>query len=147
MLPNDKRRGLNWKAGLMTFVVSAVWHGFYPGFYFFFLSAFLLDFHAKLCGEVIYPLVHGKIPGAVICLLSWLWCYAYCAYFSMSFILLSFENIYKVYSAMSWSGHILLIGSTIPLKLMAGKKKEKTSDQNKGAKPETAQKDSKVKAD
>ena len=48
---------------------------------------------------------------------------------------------------MSWSGHILLIGSTIPLKLMGGKKKEKTSDQNKGATPETAQKDSKVKAD
>ena len=30
-------------AGLMTFVVSAIWHGFYPGYYVFFIAAGLLD--------------------------------------------------------------------------------------------------------
>ena len=80
-------------------------------------------------------------------LLSWLWCYANCAYFAMAFILLSFENIYKVYSAMRWSGHILLIGSIILLKFMGGKEKEKTSDPNKVMGREEAQQDSKVKAE
>ena len=121
----------NFKAALVTFTVSAVWHGFYPGFYLFFLTAFLVDHCAKLCAEVVYPHVDGKLSSNVIYLLSWLWCYAYCAYFAIAFVLLSFENAYKVYSSMYWSGHIVMIGSIIILTLMSGKKKEKTSDQKK----------------
>ena len=48
--PNDKKKNLNAKAALTTFMVSAVWHGFYPGFYLFFSGAFLLDTQAKLSG-------------------------------------------------------------------------------------------------
>ena len=44
MLPNDKRQSINFKAAFTSFMVSAVWHGFYPGFYMFFLGAFLLDY-------------------------------------------------------------------------------------------------------
>ena len=57
ILPNDKRKNLNAKAAFITFLVSAVWHGFYPGFYLFFSGAFLLDLHSKLCGKVISPIV------------------------------------------------------------------------------------------
>ena len=42
-LPNDKKKKVNPMAAFITFLVSAVWHGFYPGFYLFFSGAFLLD--------------------------------------------------------------------------------------------------------
>jgi len=33
------------KASLTSFMVSAIWHGFYPGFFSFFLGAFFMDYH------------------------------------------------------------------------------------------------------
>jgi lysophospholipid acyltransferase len=40
---------------LMTFVVSAIWHGFYPGYFLFFISSGLMDYIFKL-GQPIYIL-------------------------------------------------------------------------------------------
>jgi MBOAT, membrane-bound O-acyltransferase family len=40
---------------LMTFVVSAIWHGFYPGYFLFFISSGLMDYIFKL-GQPIYVL-------------------------------------------------------------------------------------------
>ena len=44
MLPNDKKAGGQAAAALTTFIVSAIWHGFYPGFFVFFIGAGLLDY-------------------------------------------------------------------------------------------------------
>jgi lysophospholipid acyltransferase len=33
---------------LSTFVVSAIWHGFYPGYFLFFISSGLMDYIFKL---------------------------------------------------------------------------------------------------
>lgn len=44
------------KAAMITFLVSAIWHGFYPGFLAFFIGAALLDYHSKLAHLVIAPL-------------------------------------------------------------------------------------------
>ena len=33
--------------------VSAIWHGFYPGFYSFFIGAFLLDYWNKLAQKAL----------------------------------------------------------------------------------------------
>lgn len=44
MLDNKKKSGVSVPA-LITFMVSAIWHGFYPGFVFFFFGAFLMDLH------------------------------------------------------------------------------------------------------
>ena len=39
LLPNDKSKKANTtKAAFFTFTASAVWHGFYPGFYIFFVT-------------------------------------------------------------------------------------------------------------
>ena len=40
---------------LSTFIVSAVWHGFYPGYFLFFISSGLNDYLFKI-GEKIYVL-------------------------------------------------------------------------------------------
>ncbi len=50
MLPNDKKGSGQAAAALTTFVISAIWHGFYPGFFVFFIGAGLLDYQAKLAG-------------------------------------------------------------------------------------------------
>ncbi len=44
LLDNTKRGGTNLKAAMLTFIVSAIWHGFYPGFMVFFLGAGLMDY-------------------------------------------------------------------------------------------------------
>jgi D-alanyl-lipoteichoic acid acyltransferase DltB (MBOAT superfamily) len=45
LLPNDKKsRGPNFTAAMSTFIVAAVWHGFYSGYFNFFIGAGLLDF-------------------------------------------------------------------------------------------------------
>ena len=126
MLPNDKKKNLNAKAALTTFMVSAVWHGFYPGFYLFFSGAFLLDTQAKLSGQVIYPLIKDKVPEFIISAVSWVWCYTFCAYFAIAFILLSLENAHKVYGSMYYSGHIILVLTILVLHTLAPKNKSKT---------------------
>lgn len=37
---------------LMTFFVSAVWHGFYPGYFVFFIAAALYDYMFKIAGRI-----------------------------------------------------------------------------------------------
>lgn len=44
LLDNKKRGKTNAFAALVSFMVSAIWHGFYPGFFSFFFFAFLLDY-------------------------------------------------------------------------------------------------------
>ena len=95
MLPTGKKSARSTViASLATFVVSAIWHGFYPGFYVFFIGAGLMDYQAKIAGEVLSPYVESKLPGWLIYALSWLWCYALCGYFATAFVLLSFENFH-----------------------------------------------------
>jgi lysophospholipid acyltransferase len=47
-LDNKKRGGSTIKAAMATFLVSAIWHGFYPGFFVFFIGAGLMDYQNKL---------------------------------------------------------------------------------------------------
>jgi lysophospholipid acyltransferase len=55
LLDNKKRGGNNVFAALVSFMVSAIWHGFYPGFYSFFIGAFILDFWNKLASRAASP--------------------------------------------------------------------------------------------
>jgi len=64
MLDNNKRGGAA-KASLVTFMVSGIWHGFYPGFISFFFWAFMQDYHNKVTAPVIGPLVKGWCPDAI----------------------------------------------------------------------------------
>ena len=133
MLPNNQRGKGQAAAALTTFAVSAIWHGFYPGFFCFFIGAGLIDYQAKLAGEALNPIVEGRVPGWLVYIVSWLWCYIFCGYFVSSFVLLSFEKIHRVYSSMYYSGHIvLLLAIVVPLALKPSKPKTKTvSDKGK----------------
>jgi len=47
-LDNSKRGGFNFRATFVTFIMSAIWHGFYSGYYVFFIGAGLMDYHFKV---------------------------------------------------------------------------------------------------
>jgi lysophospholipid acyltransferase len=109
MLPNDKR-GINLRAAMLTFVVSAIWHGFYPGFLHFFVGAGLLDYHCKLCSLVIAPKFRW-VPDWLQIVVCWIWCYSLCGYFVLSFVLLNFSDFWPVYEKMNFAGHLVLVGT------------------------------------
>jgi D-alanyl-lipoteichoic acid acyltransferase DltB (MBOAT superfamily) len=54
---DNKKRGSTTKASLIAFMTSGIWHGFYPGFIFFFFGAFLMDYHQKVVAPVLGPLM------------------------------------------------------------------------------------------
>ena len=57
LLDSKKRGSSSSFAACVTFMVSAIWHGFYPGFFSFFIGAFLMDYHNKTGTLVFGPLV------------------------------------------------------------------------------------------
>jgi lysophospholipid acyltransferase len=44
-LDNKKKESFNFQSTFLTFIMSAIWHGFYPGYYVFFTGAGLMDYH------------------------------------------------------------------------------------------------------
>ena len=87
MLPTGKRGQGVAEAAFMTFIVSATWHGYYPGFFGFFIGAGILDYQGKLFEEgVVSMLDQNGIAKKVIDVLMWFNCYIFCAYFAQSFI-------------------------------------------------------------
>lgn len=58
-LMRKDRKGVQLMPIMMTFAISAIWHGFYPGYYLFFLSSGVMDYIFKL-GEKIYILFDDK---------------------------------------------------------------------------------------
>ena len=118
MLPN-KGKGNTSRyavAAFTTFFVSAVWHGFYPGFLMFFIYAGFLDLLAKMASPLLYPLFQGWCPWPVQYVMLFVWCYMNCGYASSAFFLLSFEKFHKVFSSMYYILHIQLI---VPIVLIS----------------------------
>lgn len=112
MLDNKKRGGAA-LASLVTFMVSGIWHGFYPGFLFFFFGAFLMDYHNKVCSPVVAPYMKW-CPDVVQDLGIMVFYYINCSYFAIAFWLLNFEDFHRVYCNMYYCGHILIIGTLLP---------------------------------
>ena len=111
-LDNKRKESFNFASTFITFTVSAIWHGFYPGYYVFFTGAALMDYHSKLAEKALAP-YFSWLPFTVVRALSFLWCYLGCAYFSIGFSLLSFERFYPVYKQLYYYFHIVLIASLL----------------------------------
>lgn len=118
---NTKASSFNFRATFITFLNSAIWHGFYPGYYIFFAGAGFMDYHSKLAETVLFPYFQW-LPIFVIRALAYLWCYIGSAYFAIGFCLLSVEKFHKVYLSMYYYYHILLLGSLMLLILFTPKK-------------------------
>jgi lysophospholipid acyltransferase len=121
MLENNKRGGAA-KASLVTFMVSGIWHGFYPGFAAFFFGAFLMDYHNKVTTPVVGPLFKGWCPDIIQDIGIVVFYYISLSYYGVAFWLLNFEDFHKVYCDMYYFGHIIIIATLIPCMLLQPKK-------------------------
>ncbi|KAH9419324.1 Lysophospholipid acyltransferase 1 [Dermatophagoides pteronyssinus] len=93
-----------------TFALSAVWHGFYPGYYLTFATACLFMAASKTIRKCIrYRFVHSKHLLIGYHCLTWLTTRLMIAYFAFPFILLTFNDSIRIYQSLYWFGHILAI--------------------------------------
>ena len=72
-----------------------------------------MDYQAKLAGNAFGPVVEQKLPGWLIYIISWVWCYIGCGYFAAAFVLLSWDNFHKVYASMYYCYHIALLAAIV----------------------------------
>eukprot|EP00184_Porphyridium_aerugineum_P004381 CAMPEP_0184702002 /NCGR_PEP_ID=MMETSP0313-20130426/22384_1 /TAXON_ID=2792 /ORGANISM="Porphyridium aerugineum, Strain SAG 1380-2" /LENGTH=479 /DNA_ID=CAMNT_0027162289 /DNA_START=237 /DNA_END=1676 /DNA_ORIENTATION=- len=99
----------------VTYFASAFWHGFYIGYYLFFLSvAFATQVHRNF-RRIVRPLFmtpDGKHNGPYKIFYD-----AFCMvltnlttnYFIISFVVLAWENTYNAFKSLYFAGHIMLM--------------------------------------
>ncbi|PXF45042.1 Lysophospholipid acyltransferase [Gracilariopsis chorda] len=102
-----------------TYLVSAFWHGFYPGYYMFFLSvaaATVVHRQVRRTMRLRFMKADGKTPGPLMPL------YELCSflatnitlnYFIMSFVMLAFNLSITAFKGFGFYGHWILLVSLI----------------------------------
>jgi lysophospholipid acyltransferase len=113
-LENGKRGQSNIMATWITFMVSAIWHGFYPGYYYFFFWVALFDYHCKLVIQVF-----GKvpIPQIISAPLACIWCFYGISYFGMSFVFLGISKYQQAFAEVYYWLQIV-IAVTLPILIL-----------------------------
>jgi lysophospholipid acyltransferase len=113
LLDKKSRGSGNAFAALVSFFVSAIWHGFYPGFYSFFFGCFVVDLWNKLASPVVGT-SFTFLPTPIINAFLTAFYYVPCSYFAISFVLLNFSDFHPVYMSMGYCVHLFFLG-TIPI--------------------------------
>jgi len=109
-------------ATFMTFGLSAVWHGFFVGYYFLFSFAHFITIAHRKISKRITPIVLSGGTKNIQRLYTFFGALCYHLIFNyagMGILLLSFERLY-IYSTGSWFfGHMILLAALlIPTKMM-----------------------------
>jgi hypothetical protein len=86
-----------------TYGLSAFWHGFYPGYYFFFLSVPLLTFCERTARKKITPLFDGSILYNLVCRVVTT---VFVNYTVIPFQLLAFDWALVAWKSNYFFGHI-----------------------------------------
>lgn len=115
--------------------MSAIWHGFYPGFYIFFTAVAFVDYCSKWGSIKFYPFLEGKVSETVVHVMGWIYSYSFCAYFAPAFILLSFEHCWTLYKSMNFVGHLALIVCFIVVTFAPSPKKKVVASKDSDKKP------------
>ncbi|GIY13449.1 lysophospholipid acyltransferase 2 [Caerostris extrusa] len=97
---------------LWTYVLSALWHGFYPGYYFTFLGGAIFTLAARSIRRSIRPLFQGKrstsrLYDIITCITTRI----ALAYIVFPFILLECHASLAVYMKFYFSGHWLALAA------------------------------------
>ncbi|GFT63927.1 membrane-bound O-acyltransferase domain-containing protein 2 [Trichonephila clavipes] len=95
-----------------TYVLSALWHGFYPGYYFTFLGGAIFTLAARSIRRSIRPLFQGKrstsrLYDVITCITTRF----ALAYIVFPFILLECQASLAVYLKLYFAGHWLALGA------------------------------------
>lgn len=93
-----------------TYVLSALWHGFYPGYYLCFLTGALVTMAAREGRRRIRPLFQSNATSILIYdIITFIFTRVYLAYTVAPFVLLSLESSFIFYRRMYFLPHILCL--------------------------------------
>jgi lysophospholipid acyltransferase len=108
-------KGSTGLATFATFVVSACWHGVYPGYYFAFVSLSLLTTLSRYCRRHVRPIFlhRGTKVRVLYDIAGWICTQTLVAYMMSAFFVRSLENTINVYGMTNFHGHILILGSLL----------------------------------
>lgn len=105
-------------ANVCTKLTSAFWHGFYPGYYIFFLSAAILSPVEDEMKRVIKPFLCGNgdaasqkstIGSYMYSIFGWVVCHALLNYMAVGFLVLEFYPTVDALKSVYFYGHIFCI--------------------------------------
>ncbi|XP_035209744.1 membrane-bound O-acyltransferase domain-containing protein 2-like isoform X1 [Stegodyphus dumicola] len=101
---------------LWTYVLSALWHGFYPGYYFTFLGGAIFTLAARSIRRSIRPLFQGsKFMSRFYDVLTCITTRIALAYIVFPFILLECNASLAVYAKLNFAGHWLALAAIFVL--------------------------------
>lgn len=93
---------------LLTYILSALWHGFYPGYYMTFLSGAFFTQAARNVRRYIRPKFQGSTQLAFLYdVFTYLTTRIIMAYLVFPFVLLEFQASFQVYARLYFFGHVL----------------------------------------
>lgn len=101
---------------LATFVVSAFWHGFYPGYYLCFVSVGLITLSARMTRRSFRAYFQESRAKKIFYdILTWLVTIVLVLYNCVPFVMLDFESGLIYWRSMYYLGHVLtLLGFASP---------------------------------
>lgn len=93
---------------LATYTLSAIWHGYYPGYYMTFLGGALFTQSARVGRRKIRPLFQrGKFLPKLYDVVTFTLTRLTIAYIAFPFVILDFNNSLAIYKSLYFSLHIL----------------------------------------
>jgi len=99
-----------------TYAVSAFWHGFYPGYYIFFITtAGVTDVHRRIQTLVSPYFEKSPALSKLYLLISVVATVCSVNYFVVSFIILDAGMTFKLFSAMGWFLHWIVLAAFVVL--------------------------------
>merc|ERR1712002_1420952 len=92
----------------MSFLLSAFWHGFFPGFYIMFVTTHLfLTTQKKFRRSYRHYFVASHWSSGIYQLVTWILVQSAVSYMAISFVTLQFTACWNFYRSVYFVGHIL----------------------------------------
>ncbi|GMI10421.1 hypothetical protein TrRE_jg8056 [Triparma retinervis] len=110
---------------LITYFMSAFWHGFYPGYYLFFMSLPMLTACERIGRKKISPRLSTGGRFSPYGCLTIIVTHTFLAYCSAPFMLLSWEWSIEIWSSFNYAGHIGMAAFYITCSLLPSVPKPK----------------------
>lgn len=99
---------------LSTYLLSAVWHGFYPGYYMTFLGGALFTLAARNGRRVVRPMFQrGTLLPKIYDVTTFILTRLTIAYTAFPFVILDFNYSLSIYKSLYFSIHILALGGIL----------------------------------
>lgn len=119
--PTKPRGAVQMLPTLLTFFASAIWHGFYVGFFMTFLGFAFFDQLQKMIEKFVGEKVQQSIAFKVF---SWFYTIHAVSYFGIGFVYMNLDPSKLAYNGLGYSyGIVVIVGSLVMTQVVAMQKK------------------------